>query len=306
MHKSIIDRTIWDKAQAQLADNSRGKQTVRRRNSSPLAGLLFAEDGDELIPVHSTKGTKRYRYYVSKTHQHGKAPEGSRAMRIPASEIERLVLGELQELFATPTTLLDQLGAEAQEAWYRRCQDDKKSAPAIKRSQISELVRQAVVHTDRLEIELDAEAIARQLDIAHAKLARSSITNIVHCRIKRSGLAMRLVDESDAHAVRSDTPAWLIGLLGKAQSWWRELARGEIDVATLSKREGVTASYMTRVVRLAFLSPKVVDAMVIGDTPSDLSSKALLAPGAVCAEWADQKERYQLSRTSRLSTQTLP
>lgn len=296
MHKAILDRTVWDKAQAQLADNSRGKQIVRRRNSSPLAGLLFAEDGDDLIPVHSTKGTKRYRYYVSKAHQHGKAREGSKAMRIPASEIEKLVKQELNALLESPQALLDQLGAEAQEEWYRRQQDDKHPAAPIKQSQIFALIERAVVHADRLEMELGTDAIASRLSVANAKLANTSITHIAHCRIKRSGLAMRLVDESGAYAVRSDAPAWLTGLFGKAQGWWRELAQGEIDVATLSKREGVTASYMTRVVRLAFLSPKVVEAMVNGETCAGLSSKALLAPDAVYADWSVQEEQIRPAR----------
>lgn len=292
LHKPIFDRDIWEKAQVQLANNSLGKRTVRRRNNSPLAGLLFADDGDELIPVHSTKGTKRYRYNVSKAHQHGKALDGSKAIRIPASEIERLIVRELQELFATPTWLLEQLGPKAEEAWYRHCQADTHPSAPIDRSQIAKFIKKAVVYADRFEIELNASFIASQLSIPIAKLSQDSITHTIRCRIKRSGLAMRLVDGSGALVVGSDVPAWLTRLLGKAHSWWRELAKGEIDVATLAKREGVTASYMTRVVRVAFLSPTIVESLMKGEACRGLNSKVLLAPDAVCPEWSDQEARF--------------
>ncbi len=164
--------------------------------------------------------------------------------------------------------------------------------PETKRSDLAKLIQRIVVHADRLEIELKTDAIAKRLGVKSTDPATNDITHIVRCRIKRSGLAMRLIDDSGALSNKADVPDWLVGLLARAHRWWGELAEGEIDIANLSKQENVTASNMTRVVRLVFLSPKVVEAMLRGEARAGLSSKALLAPEAVCAEWAAQEKRF--------------
>jgi hypothetical protein len=55
-----------------------------------------------------------------------------------------------------------------------------------------------------------------------------------------------------------------VRLLLKARRWWNELRKGEVDIKTLASNEGVQASYVTRVVRLAFLAPAVVDTILAG------------------------------------------
>jgi len=57
--------------QERLSANVQGRRTVRESSASLLAGLLFDAEGEPLVPVHSNKGTQRYRYYVSRALQHG-------------------------------------------------------------------------------------------------------------------------------------------------------------------------------------------------------------------------------------------
>ncbi|MEM7492491.1 MAG: hypothetical protein AAF296_03865 [Pseudomonadota bacterium] len=68
--------------QQQLASN-RVNRTTRRNVTHPslFAGRIFGPDGKSLTPTHSSKGKKRYRYYVSK--------DG--ALRLPAKELETAV-----------------------------------------------------------------------------------------------------------------------------------------------------------------------------------------------------------------------
>jgi hypothetical protein len=84
----------------------------------------------------------------------------------------------------------------------------------------------------------------------------------------------------------------LARLLVKARRWWGELAGGEINIAALSRREGIRDSYITKVVRLAFLSPAVVDAILAGETRADLDGKMLLATGAISGRWEEQAARF--------------
>jgi hypothetical protein len=65
-HTSIIDQSLWDAAQAQLAGNAAERNSsARHRQPSLLAGLLFDGDGNRMTPSHAVKKGTRYRYYVS-------------------------------------------------------------------------------------------------------------------------------------------------------------------------------------------------------------------------------------------------
>lgn len=101
-HPALIDRETWDAVQQQLANNVKGARQARESNASLLAGLLFDPEGEPLVPVHATKGRARYRYYVSKAHQHAVVSPASPALRMPAREIEQLARKELASLLAEP------------------------------------------------------------------------------------------------------------------------------------------------------------------------------------------------------------
>ena len=52
----------------------------------------------------------------------------------------------------------------------------------------------------------------------------------------------------------------------------------------------VTASYITRVVRLAFLSPDIVEAILAGKTPAMLNAESLRLGGAIAPDWNVQRD----------------
>lgn len=94
----------------------------------------------------------------------------------------------------------------------------------------------------------------------------------------------------------------LIKLLLKARRWWTTLAEGEVDVSALARNEGVTSSYVARVVRLAFLAPAFVDAILDGRQRALIYGTALTAPEAIPACWKEQAGRY----CGRAATNPLP
>jgi site-specific DNA recombinase len=109
-HPAIIDRETWDAVQGQLARNGH-ERLVKAHAKEPtlLSGLLYASGGERLVATHAVKQGKRYRYYVSArapTHPRRSDAEqaagdslcagaASRTWRLPAAEIEPLVLGRL-------------------------------------------------------------------------------------------------------------------------------------------------------------------------------------------------------------------
>jgi len=67
----------------------------RRRGAeapSLLSGLIVDADGDRMTPTHASKGAKRYRYYVSSSLLAGDRRQACKGMRIPAGDVEGLVI----------------------------------------------------------------------------------------------------------------------------------------------------------------------------------------------------------------------
>lgn len=83
--------------------------------------------------------------------------------------------------------------------------------------------------------------------------------------------------------------ALLVRVLVQARGWWAELRRGEISAAELAAREGVTPSYLTRIVRRAFLAAAVTDAILKGRQRRDVTTKTLTLEGALPVRWSEQQ-----------------
>lgn len=91
-HDAIIDRETWDRVHAILQESPR-KRAARTRAETPalLEALLFGPNGAAFSPIHTRKGGRLYRYYVSQTvlkDGAGSCPVG----RVPAGEIEAAVI----------------------------------------------------------------------------------------------------------------------------------------------------------------------------------------------------------------------
>ncbi|NMG17407.1 recombinase family protein [Aromatoleum bremense] len=123
-HEPILDQALWDQAQAILAVEAglRASQTMTRHdNESILRGLLFAPNGDRMLPTATKKKTgKRYRYYLpysDKKLGRGTNPFGI----VPAGQIEALVLEQVKSALQSPEMIqsvwdeVQKLDATAQE-----------------------------------------------------------------------------------------------------------------------------------------------------------------------------------------------
>jgi hypothetical protein len=59
--------------------------------------------------------------------------------------------------------------------------------------------------------------------------------------------------------------------------------------AALAKREGVSPSYFTRLVRLSYLAPDITEAILDGRQPRDLTADKLLAHSRLPLDWHEQR-----------------
>ena len=285
LHEPIIDRDIWDATQARLADNLQGHRSGARANRpSMLAGKIVDANGTTLVPSHASKGKIRYRYYVTRDLQHGDSATG---MRIPAPEIEMAVRGAVASLFDDGLALAATAGLRASPSdmatLFRRCVEiDARGSAAVQ-----EIVQQVCIHGGRIDILCSTVAIADALKVEREDNAPETITIQSAVRLTRSGRAMRLIQDNGT-ALAQTPNASLIKLLIRARRWWARLQHGDIDIKTLSAIEDVQPAYITRVLRLAFLAPAVVDAILAGTVLPKVDATALTATGAITPTWANQ------------------
>jgi len=98
-----------------------------------------------------------------------------------------------------------------------------------------------------------------------------------------------LIEGTDPFAT-AKPDARLIKLLIRACQLNTALVAGDgVPFAALARREGVSPSYFTRLVRLSYLAPDITQAILDGRQPSDLTADKLLAHSRLPLGWHEQR-----------------
>jgi site-specific DNA recombinase len=289
-------RATWTQVQERLAENVQGERRARAASPSPLAGLIVDEAGEPLVPVHACKGKVRYRYYISRALQHHGANKFKTGIRLPARDIELLVAEQVANFFEDPTSLAASACVTITGERIREINDRCTAIVADLRkgssARLAELVSRVLVRADQIEIVLTTSAVANALASAIEESAVPMFAITAAARLTRTGRAMRLVQPSGSVAASTHADPTLVKLLLKARRWWSVLLDGRLTVTTLAHEMGVTPAYLTRVVRLAFLAPIVVESILEGRQRSTANGAALTATEAISDLWQVQMSRF--------------
>jgi site-specific DNA recombinase len=108
--------------------------------------------------------------------------------------------------------------------------------------------------------------------------------------LRRSGREIRmLIDGTDPFAT-AKPDARLLKLLIMARRFNAALLDSDgMPYAALAKREGVSPSYFTRLVRLSYLAPDIMQAILDGRQPRELNADKLLAHSRLPLGWNEQR-----------------
>src|SRR6202165_5674451 len=88
---------------------------------------------------------------------------------------------------------------------------------------------------------------------------------------------------------RSKCDPTLIKAIARGRAWFEELAAGRArSLRELAERDGITRRYIRRLVDLAFLSPDLVEAILQGRQPIELTATRLTGLD-LPLDWADQR-----------------
>jgi site-specific DNA recombinase len=105
-HEAIIDRQLWDRVHAILAQSPRRRASnTRAQTPALLKGLVWGPDGRAMSPSHTRKRGRLYRYYVSQAALKGQRIPGP-APRVSDAEIEGAIVNQLRALLRTPEVIV--------------------------------------------------------------------------------------------------------------------------------------------------------------------------------------------------------
>jgi site-specific DNA recombinase len=301
--EAIIGAALWQAVQDCLSTNRVERSLgAGAEESSLLAGLIFDTDGERLSPTHAVKKGKRYRYYVSAALITGKGNDQSKGRRIPAGDIDGLVLDRLRALFASEAEITSAVAPVGLDAPTQRALLGRSKDLAERWTRLISLQRREIVRALITRIEVDEEQILMHLDRASIPsvalpdwspgsmkpaLPFERLVLSITASLQRAGKGIRLViGGGAANAVDSG----LASLVAKAISSRAMLFSGQDDsVEAMATRLGVRRDYLAVLLRLSYLSPDIVRAILAGKHPVELTPTRLIALSrGLPQDWQEQ------------------
>jgi DNA invertase Pin-like site-specific DNA recombinase len=299
-HPGIIDQSLWDRIQLQLRDNIQGERRRPRATSkSLLMGLLYDEAGNLFTPSHATKKGRRYRYYVSPSLIKGRAKDSTGPVRLPAEEIEELVLSQLSALLHSPPRLLElfkdhSLGMAETQQIAKTSREYLISQEKV-RGDLRSIVTRIIAEEKKIELLLSRRALAKAFlpaqDTEQSAAADTPLDDTVvlqaDAQLKRCGGEIRLL-LSDTDLMRPRPVTSLVRAVARANDWMDRILRGEIsNQRNLARETGFDERYISRIIPLAFLAPDITEAILEGRQLPELTLEKCVID--VSLEWVRQR-----------------
>ena len=301
-HDAIVDDETWDRVQGLLAANRAGTRYRRAaQHTSLLTGLLYDATGDRYIPSHTSRKQKRYRYYYQQPHDDKESAPSHAANRVPADQIEKPVLQSFFDFRSSPERLTEAIGQERPAEKMRRLIDEARrygqrlvdASPPKWREEVSGIVAKVTLGTGRMRIRISRNGLMAKLGAPDTSLDRSSEfwTFKIPYRLRNRGRQLKILPAGTASASGSEPDPTLLKLLRRAHTWRQQLETGPPEtISDIAAANGVNASYFTRVLRIAYLAPDIIEAIIEGRHPPELTANKLVRIKNLPISWADPRD----------------
>jgi hypothetical protein len=102
---AIVDKDLFEAVQARLGEQINNHKTTRMKSEALLAGRIFDDGGNRM--GHARKRGTKYRYYISTALVQGQGERVGTVGRVPANEIETLVVKSVRDHLHQPIQAKD-------------------------------------------------------------------------------------------------------------------------------------------------------------------------------------------------------
>ncbi|HYJ44726.1 MAG TPA: recombinase family protein [Xanthobacteraceae bacterium] len=263
---AIVDEKLFDAVQAKLDEQLNNHKASRSKSEAFLLGRIFDDRGNRMTPTRARKRGIKYRYYISSVLVQGQAEQAGFVKRIPADEIEALIV----------KTLRNHLGAVNDI-------DD--------RTLIENYVTRVEVQKDKLVAEL-----ARTKAAGPRRGSRSNVIEIpwrkTPSKRRREIPIPKSQQQHEVRPIRSENRATLVASIARGRRWLDELMSDPaINAESIADREGCTTRQVKMTISLAFLAPDLVKAAIQGQIPHGMGVRRLRD---MPSEWHRQRQTLGL------------
>ena len=214
--------------------------------------------------------------------------------RLPAKEIERLVLRSLKSRLSDKTWLAEQIARadvpnapmadilEAADAWHSRIAADDSN---FNTQRFGGLIDRIDAQIDRLCIRLNLHTLLEH----GADQSPAFVSFDVPFKKRQNGCSRPIViGPKDAPQPDPD----LIALVADARRWADELVEGKSQtVQEITEREGLRSGSVSRILPLVWLAPDITTAILEGRQPPHLTVKSLRILPELPLSWDEQRRK---------------
>ena len=265
---AIVDQDLFDAVQAKLNEQINNHRVSRTKSEALLLGRIYNDRGHKMTPSHVRKRGIKYRYYISSALLQGQAELAGTVSRIPADEIEALVVKSVRGHLNESTHIENAI-----------------------------LIRNHVV---RVEVKPD-QLVIELANVKGAGAKRKRSRNVIEVPWHKTSSTRRrevLVPEAgrsqDARRpIRSENRAILVASIARGRRWLDELiADPTANTESIAGREGCSVRKVNMTISLAFLAPDLVKAAIDGRLPHGMGVARLCD---LPAEWSRQRQMLGLA-----------
>jgi hypothetical protein len=217
---------------------------------------------------------------------------------LPARQLEQAVIDALARLLCDQVRLLDQLApseyspGEVIGIIDKACElaSQLRTDPTQARSLLRSVIERVTVSRGRLEMSISRSRLRDALGVAPPPTATQDSFEIHHpFTLRRRGIEARLVmAATELNRARVDQK--LASKLAEARHWFDRFTSGsDLSMAELARQHGADPREVTRILPLAFLAPDIIEAILDGRQPVELTSTRLRRHRPIPLSWQHQR-----------------
>ena len=289
----IIPEELFNQAQEILkAHRIKDRSIENHKEPSLLAGKIFDDMDNYMSPSHSNKKGKRYRYYLSQAIIRKEKQKIGEITKIPAGEIERFITETIKEVFKDKNriqTLTKNFPIKTQKEII------KKSAEITLTPQIiRDTIGKVKIQKEQVEISYYPEQI-KEIILSHyenrpqeqemSNKTEETIIRDIKIAVVDNGSKIIIGAGDDNHEQNEQ----LIKAVLRAYKWNKKLKESPtFALKEICEEENISKRYVDKVLRLAYLSPKITQSILNGTQPKDVTFQKLT--DITTQNWVEQEK----------------
>ncbi|MEJ6676656.1 recombinase family protein, partial [Parasphingorhabdus sp.] len=275
-HEAIIDQPFFDEVQSIFAIN-RSENALGKKSSNPslLADLITDPDGRPMTPTHASTGSKRFRYYVTRLEP---GDDKNQTWRLPSGEIERLVIDALaRAIVDTAPASGDANIIQNQMAAHHDVADQLQSAANHQKRKIL-LDHRVEVQVQKAQVIIGFKP---QVDAEQSEVC-------IDAKLAKQGSELKFTIPPTNVSIKPAPNATLQKLVAQAFAAQDLVLNGNSNPAL----SDYSRRYLGQLVRISWLAPDIIGAIMDGIQPVDLTGRKLTRANAIPLDWPSQRKMF--------------